>query len=224
MQSQRFYAPAARQSEAIQTGQLELGNFSMPVPRCKLPDGSGYFLYFKLNDHPDLVEEGARLIAERIASLGLQNPYFVTPEASTLALAHVLRHKYNIQGATIYKTIQINDIEPVGISYDTVTSTNKKMLYLGKNKAEEMQGKDIIIVDSVCTSGGTIRGTHDLLVKAGILPEQIVEATMLFTEGVDRSEINISSNVNLRLHRFGHLPLIGLENTPKPTTSPKKGL
>jgi hypothetical protein len=73
-------------------GELKLGDFSTSVPHCKLPDRSGYFLYFKLNDHPSLVEE-----AERINALGLKNPYFVTPEASTFALAHVLPLKLTLK-------------------------------------------------------------------------------------------------------------------------------
>jgi adenine/guanine phosphoribosyltransferase-like PRPP-binding protein len=210
--TQRFFSPP--KPPLKQTGQLRLGNFSMPVPLCKLPDGSGFFLYFKLNDHSGLIEEGARLIAERIKSLGLKNPYFVTPEANTLALAHVLRHHYKIDGATIYKTVQINDIDPVGISYDTVTSSSQKSLYLGKNTAENMHGKDIIILDSVCTTGGTIRGTYQLLIKAGIPADKIVEATMLFNEGNDRTEITISEGVKLKLHRFDYLPLIKINSAP----------
>jgi adenine/guanine phosphoribosyltransferase-like PRPP-binding protein len=200
-----FKAAPPRQTP---TRELRLGEFSMPVPLCKLPNGSGSFLYFKLNDHPALIEEAARLIAEHIAALKLKNPYFVTPEASTLALAHVLRHKYQINGATIYKTQQLTDVDPVSIDYDTVTSLNKKMLYLGKERADEMRDKDIFILDSVCTTGGTISGTYQLLLKAGIAPERIVEATMLFTEGREITAIDMSNGVSLKLHSFGHLPII----------------
>jgi adenine phosphoribosyltransferase len=203
----RFHQPVELPPEVERTGELQLGNISMPVALCKLPDKSGYFLYFKLNDHSELIEEGARLVAERIQSLGIKNPYFVTPEASTLALAHVLRHKYNINGTTVYKTKQLNDISPVSVNYDSVTSTNKKMLFLGKNRAAAMHGKDIILLDSVCTTGGTLSAMYNLLIKAGIVPQQIVEATMLFTEGKDRTEIDVATNVTLKLHRFSTLPL-----------------
>jgi non-canonical (house-cleaning) NTP pyrophosphatase/adenine/guanine phosphoribosyltransferase-like PRPP-binding protein len=208
----RFFSQA--KPPLKETGQLRLGNFSMPVPLCKLPDGAGFFMYFKLNDHPGLIEEAARLIAARIKSLGLKNPYFVTPEASTLALAHVLRHHYNIDGATIYKTAQINDIDPISISYDTVTSSNQKALYLGKNKAENMRDKDIIILDSVCTTGGTLRGIYQLLIKAGIPADKIIEATLLFNEGNDRNEIAVAEGIMLKLHRFDYLPLIKTNSIP----------
>lgn len=190
------------------TGELKLGNISKQIPRVKMPNGNGYFLYFKLNDHPDLVEEGARLIAERIKSMGLENPYFVTPEASTIALAHVLRTRYNINGLVIYKNKQINDIDPVNVQYDTVTATEKKQLFLGMNKASELTDKDIFILDSVCTSGGTIRATYDLLIKSGVPANRIKEATMLFNEGTPRENIEVAPDVNLKLFSFGQLPII----------------
>jgi non-canonical (house-cleaning) NTP pyrophosphatase len=70
-----------------------------------------------------------------------------------------------------------------------------------------MYGKDIILLDSVCTSGGTLVAMYNLLIKAGIVPQQIVEATMLFNEGKDRTEIDVAANVTLKLHRFSTLPI-----------------
>lgn len=200
-------------SEEI-AGLLTLGSVAKQVPLAKLPKGGGYFLYFKLNDHSDLVEEGARLMAERIQALGLKNPCFVTPEASTIAMAHVLRTKYQIDGLIIYKNKQIDDVNPICVQYDTVTATDKKQLFLGMNKVARLKNKDIIIIDSVCTTGGTIRGTYNLLIQAGISASKIIEATMLFTEGEKRANIEVVPGFELRLHSFNHLPIITeIENT-----------
>jgi non-canonical (house-cleaning) NTP pyrophosphatase/adenine/guanine phosphoribosyltransferase-like PRPP-binding protein len=188
--------------------ELRLGNAKATVPLCKMPDNTGYFFYFKLNDHPELVQEGARLIAERIQSLGVKHPYFVTPEASTLALAHVLRYQYKIDGITLYKTKQINDVHSFGVEYATVTATDKKRLYLGSNKVADLKHKSIFILDSVCTTGGTVRATYDLLIKAGVSANNIVEAILLFNEGFDPSVLSVGSDAQLKMHRFAHLPLI----------------
>lgn len=78
--------------------ELRLGTAQTKLTPCALPDGSGQFLYFNLNNMPTFVEEGARLVAERVKELKLTNPYFVTPETSTISMAHVLRTKYQIEG------------------------------------------------------------------------------------------------------------------------------
>jgi|GEM_PF-6813572 len=195
-----FYMPDNKSS-------LQLGRVSENVPLCELPNKKGAFYYFKLNDYPHLIAEGARLIAERIQSSGMSNPYFVTAEASTLALAHVLRDQYGIDGLTLYKTKQINDVDPLSIEYDTITAKESKQLFLGKNKCSLLQNKNIFILDSVCTTGGTLSAIANLLLKAGIENKNIVAAIVLFTEGVERNSININASAQLPLHHFSHLPI-----------------
>jgi adenine/guanine phosphoribosyltransferase-like PRPP-binding protein len=205
---QRFFNPSLQSTEPVTYGQITLGSVSKAIPFKKTPDGSHYFLFMRLIEHPEFVKEGARLVAERVKELGLANPYFVTPEASTITLAETLRDQYNIDGRIIFKTIQSDDVDPIEADYSTITSTTPKKLYLGKNHVAEMQNKDIIILDSICTTGGTIGGVYQLLAKAGIPVSRIVEATMLFVEGQDRSNIEVAEGVQLKLHRFNLLPFI----------------
>ncbi len=187
--------------------ELKLGKVSVPIKLSDLPAGAGRFLYFKTNDLPELVNEGAELIANRIKELGLKNPYFVTPEASTFALAHELRSKYHIDGAVITKSKKPSDVETSSIEYCAVTSTEKKKLYIDKSQVDAMRGKDIIILDSICTTGETLRATYNLLLKAGVSCNNIAEAIVLFTEGKDMTNVNIAEGVDLKIHRFSNMPL-----------------
>jgi GTP cyclohydrolase II len=189
------------------THSLELGNFSKEIHLSDIPTGAGRFLYFKTNDIPELVEEGARLIAERIKALGLENPYFVTPEASTFAIAHLLRTTYAIPGVVISKNKKPSDFETFHVDYCAITSTDRKTLYLDKQQAKEMEGKDIVLFDNVCTTGETLRAVYELLVLSRVNSARIREAIVLFTEGEDTDRIKISEALYLPLHRFCYLPL-----------------
>jgi adenine/guanine phosphoribosyltransferase-like PRPP-binding protein len=202
--SNHFFAPKKiPHAEKI----ISLGNVRELIPLTKMPKEPGYFLYFKLNDHPQLVKEGARLVAEYIHQSGLKNPYFVTIEASTLALAHVLRDTYQIEGMTIYKNTQLNDVDPVSIEYGTVTSKDKKTLYLGRNRLHELQNREIILLDSIVTKGSTLKAVYELLIKAGVRAENIAEAIVLFNEGAPKSMIEVDQNTRLKVHTFSSLPL-----------------
>lgn len=187
---------------------IRLGNISKNLPLYPLPNNTGYFHYFKLNDHADLVTEGARLIAERIKSLTVNQPFFVTAEASTLALAHELRSRHAIEGVTLYKTIQINDVDPLSVEYDAITSLTPKKLFLGKEKLAQLQNKNLFILDSVCTSGGTLSAMGNLLLKAGIPTKNIIEATVLFTEGDAKSHVPLNDGSQVKVHHFSHLPIV----------------
>jgi adenine/guanine phosphoribosyltransferase-like PRPP-binding protein len=192
----------------VATEKLQLGSVSMDVPLSDIPGTNLAFLYIKLNDHPALVDEGARLIAERIKASGCQNPFFVTPEASTLALAHVLRSRYHIEGMTLYKARQLNDQAPLSVEYFAVTSPEKKTLFLGRNRIYELMDKDIFILDSICTTGGTLLAMYELLIQSGVASEAIVEASVLFTEGETKTCLPLPNQKNLLLYACSHLPII----------------
>lgn len=190
------------------THELALGDFKKQIHLSDIPTGAGRFLYFKTNDIPELVEEGARLIAERIRDLHLENPYFVTPEASTISIAHLLRTKYGIPGVIVGKSKKPTDFETYSVDYSAITSSDRKTLYLDKAQKMEMEGKDIVVFDNVCTTGETIRAVYELILKAGVHCDHIREAIVLFTEGEDVDHIKISDGFALPLHRFCHLPLL----------------
>lgn len=191
--------------------ELKLGNCSTPIHLCDLPGGAGRFLYFKTNDHPGLVKEGARLIAERVKELGLKNPFFVTPEASTYSLAHELRDRYHIDGVVICKSRKPGDVETFSIDYCAVTSTEKKKLYVDKSQIDAMRGKDIVILDSIVTTGETLKAVYQLLVKAGVPADKIAESIVLFTEGKNTTSLNIAQGLDLPVHSYSNIPLFAVD-------------
>lgn len=187
-------------------GDLTLGTITTRIPLSNIPDGTGRFLYFSLNDMPEFIEEGARLIAERIRALNLKNPFFVTPETSTIALAHVLRTKYHIDGIIVSKHKKPNDVDTISQEYCAVTSKEKKTLFL--DKSIDLSGKDIVIIDNVCTTGETIKAVYQLLEKVGVDYKKIIAAIVLFTEGKEISEVAISKDIKIKVHTFAHIPIL----------------
>ena len=161
--------------------ELRLGRVSTFIQPSNIPDGTGRFLYFNLNDMPDFVEEGARLIAEHIKALNLEHPFFVTPETSTISLAHVLRTKYNIDGIIISKRKKPNDCQTLCEEYCAYTSLENKTLYL--DMSIDLSDKNIVIIDNVCTTGQTLKAVYKLLCNAGVHTDKIAQAIVLFTEG-----------------------------------------
>mgnify|MGYP000858907501 FL=1 len=189
------------------TYELKLGNFTLPITLGEIPDGVGRYLYFKTNDIDGLVLEGARLIAERIGQMGLKNPYFVTSEVSTIAIAHRLRTEYKIDGVILGKSKKPTDVETFSINYSATTTNEKRTLYIDKLQAKSLEGKDIVLLDNVTTTGETLRAVYELLIKAQVKPEQIKEAIVLFTEGEDINHLQISKDIKLNVHRFTFVPL-----------------
>jgi len=185
---------------------LKLGNVTTYIKPSGMPDGSASFLYFNLNEMPDFVEEGARLIAEHIQSLGLKNPFFVTPETSTMSMAHVLRTKYGINGVILTKQRKPGQDTVFSQEYCACTSLNKKQLYLPTSI--DLKDKDVVIIDNVCTTGETLRAVYKLLCMAGVDSQRIVKGIVLFTEGQKTDAVKIFENLFLKIHSFGHIPIL----------------
>lgn len=189
--------------------ELRLGNYSESVQLVDTPDKTAQFAYFKLNDLPHFVDEGARLIAEYVKQAGYKQPYFVTAEASTSALAHVLRSQYGIEGLMLYKSAQLNDVDPVSATYSAITARGEQKLFLGRNRMQELlQAEEVIIMDSIVTKGSTLKAIYDVVVKAGVSPDKIKEAVVLFTEGDPKTELNVGRDSPLKIHAFSSMPLI----------------
>lgn len=188
---------------------VRLGSYSESIPLVSTPDKTAQFAYLKLNDHPDFVEEGARLIAEFVKG---RHPYFVTAEASTMALAHVLRSQYGMDGLTLYKTAQLNDVDPVSVTYSAITSRSEQKLFLGKNRMKKLlQADEVILLDSICTKGSTLKAIYEVLIKAGVAADKITEAVVLFNEGEPKAGLDVGRETPLKIHAFGTLPLIKSE-------------
>ena len=203
---QRLFTPAELTVEAERFGPLTVGNEKISVPLSRLEDNSGYLMYFNLNDHYKLVNETARLFAEKIVALKLPDPYFVTPETSTIGVAHVLRSQYGLKGTILSKTKRLHDKNMDCVEYQSITSSKKKKLYLSLKQVEEMKGKNIIIIDSILSSSATVRAIYQLLDRKK-LAHQIVNITVLFTEEHDINEITFAPGIMFDVNKFGHLPL-----------------
>jgi GTP cyclohydrolase II len=191
--------------------ELRLGDKVAYLPLSLIPDGTGRFLYFSLNDMPEFVEEGALLIHDRLMALGLHRPVFLAPETSTFALAHVLRTKYGMEGHVLSKRRKPSDMDVVySVQYCAVTSLDTKTLHLSKAVADTLVGRDLVIVDNVCTTGETIRAVYKLLCMAGCA-DRLREAIVLFTEGEDLAAITVATGVELPVHRFTHIPIFPMD-------------
>ena len=199
------------------TGELALGNVTKKMPLFKVPGRDQLFMYFQLHEHNDLVKEGAKLMAEKIRQLQLQRPCFVTSGISTIALAHELTANYAIDGVMLCQDRQISDVDPVSVEFTDGSSFSKqRSLWLDKVKAEELDGRDIFIIDDRCSSGETLRAIHALLVKAGVNPACIHSAMVLFTEEHHREELKLFDGSKLKLFSFSHLDFVdtGLSMLP----------
>lgn len=90
------------------------------------------------------------------------------------------------------------------IHYGSITSGDKT-LYLNKQQAEALQGKTVVILDDVISTGGTMRAAVQLLRRNNINVHSVM---CVATEGKDITSFNPGDDTSdLPLVKLTHLPV-----------------
>lgn len=142
----------------------------------------------------ELVEACARALAEKLK----QTDYdvLVTAEAKSIPLAHalsVITQKPYIILRKSYKPYMGDALRSETLS---ITTGEPQNLYLDEKDKDWVQGKKVVILDDVISTGSTLQGMRLILDKAGA--DVVAEAAIL-TEGERAKWSEVIS--------LGHLPV-----------------
>ena len=94
--------------------------------------------------------------------------YMLTAEAKSIPLIHEMARqsgaeKYFVarKGAKVYMP------DPLVVEDQSITTAGKQALYLGRDDADLIRGKRILIVDDVISTGGSLKAMEELVAMAG---------------------------------------------------------
>lgn len=143
----------------------------------------------------ELVEAAGKALAEKLA--GLQADVLVTAEAKSIPLAHAVSVAMNYKPYVVlrksYKPYMGDALKSETLS---ITTGKPQELYLDEKDRELIQGKRVVVLDDVISTGSTLEGMRTILNKAGA---NIVGESAILTEGDDAQWQNIIA--------LGHLPV-----------------
>jgi adenine phosphoribosyltransferase len=142
----------------------------------------------------ELVTACARGLGKKLKDVSYD--VLVTAEAKSIPLAHALSvetRKPYVVLRKMYKPYMGDALKAETLS---ITTGQPQILILDEKDREAMQGKKIVIVDDVISTGSTLQGMHMIMDKAGAT---VVAEAAILTEG-DRAQW-------MHIHSLGHLPL-----------------
>ncbi|PWH17187.1 MAG: adenine phosphoribosyltransferase [Anaerolineae bacterium] len=142
----------------------------------------------------ELVQACARELAKKLESV--EYDVLVTAEAKSIPLAHALSvetHKPYVVLRKAYKPYMGDALQAETLS---ITTGQPQVLILDEKDRDLVQGKRVVIVDDVISTGSTLQGMRMILSKAGAT---VVAEAAIFTEGEKSKWLHIIA--------LGHLPL-----------------
>lgn len=176
-----------------ETYSVEVAGLHRELPMFEVAPGVRIAVLNILGD-TELVQACARALAQELS--GINYDILATAEAKSIPLAHALSvetQKPYIVLRKVYKPYMGQALSAETLS---ITTGQPQMLYLDEKDISLVQGRRVLLVDDVISTGSTLQGMRLVMEKAGA---QVVMEAAIFTEG-ERAQWR-------HIVALGHLPL-----------------
>lgn len=147
------------------TYPIHVAGLDRELPICKVSDDLyiGAFICF---GDAELTEACARELL-RLVPAGSYD-YLFTAEAKSIPLIHEMARQ---SGAKKYfiarKGPKVYMPDPLHVEDQSITTAGVQKLYLGRDDADLIRGKRILLMDDVISTGGSIHAMEELVKLAG---------------------------------------------------------
>ena len=142
----------------------------------------------------ELVTACSKALAQKLAKIEFD--ILVTAEAKSIPLAHGLSYEMNKPYVILRKAYKPYMGDALRAETLSITTGQPQTLFLDEKDRELMQGKKVVILDDVISTGSTLQGMRMLLDKAGAV---VVAEAAILTEGERAKWAEIIS--------LGHIPV-----------------
>jgi adenine phosphoribosyltransferase len=142
----------------------------------------------------ELVQACARELARRLQEVDYD--VLVTAEAKSIPLVHALSVETGKPYIVLRKSYKPYMGDAIRAETLSITTGEPQLLILDEKDRQLMQGKRVVILDDVISTGSTLQGMRMILDKTGA---KVAGEAAIFTEG-DRARW-------MHIIALGHLPL-----------------
>ena len=168
------------------TYPIEVAGLKRELPICKVTDDLyiGAFICF---GDAELTVACARELLKLVPADSYD--YIFTAEAKSIPLIHEMARQ---SGATKYfiarKGAKAYMPDPIHVEDHSITTAGTQKLFLGRDDADLIRGKRIVLMDDVISTGGSLKAMEALVHKAG---GEVVAKIAVLAEGgaADRKDI-----------------------------------
>lgn len=176
-----------------ETYTITIAGITRHLPLFEVAPGVRIAILNILGD-TELVQAVARELARRLR--GIQADVLVTAEAKSIPLIHELAVQMGLPYVVLRKAYKPYMGEALQAETLSITTGKPQTLYLDEKDRRLIQGKRVILVDDVISTGSTLQGMRLLVEKAGATT--VAQAAIL-TEGERAKWQDIIA--------LGHLPV-----------------
>jgi len=180
-------------AEARKTHPVDVMGVKRQLPLFEIAPGVTIAILNILGD-TELVQASAKGLAEKLK--GLDYAVLVTAEAKSIPLLHALSVETKKPYVVLRKSYKPYMGDALKAETMSITTGQPQTLYLDAKDRNLMQGKNVVLVDDVVSTGSTQNAMRAVMAKAGA---NVVAEAAILTEGDPAKWANIIA--------LGHLPV-----------------
>ena len=178
---------------ARETYSIDIAGVHRDLPLFEIKPGLRIAILNILGD-TELVQACAKALKDKLSAL--EYDILVTAESKSIPLAHALSVETGKPYVILRKSYKPYMGKALQAETLSITTGEPQTLYLDEKDRHLMEGKKVLIIDDVISTGSTLQGMTLLLQKAGAL---IVAESAILTEG-ERAKWG-------KIISLGHLPV-----------------
>ena len=178
------------------TYKLKIAGLERELPICPVTDNLDIAAFIMFGD-----VELTKAVASELLKKCPDFDIIVTAEAKGIPLCYEMARQINKPYVVARKTTKVYMTNPIKVKVHSITTKTEQVLYLGENDIKDIQGKRILIVDDVISTGDSLSALEHLVKKAN---GNIVGKACALAEGVATNRDDIIS--------LGSLPLFFKDN------------
>ena len=161
------------------TYKLHVAGIERDLRVVPIADNLSIASFVMLGD-TELVERCADALYEKVKQFKGTVDYLVCPEAKGIPLTHALALRLGINYIIIRKTVKGYMSNAIVHEVRSITSNFKQTLVLDGVDAERLNGKKVLILDDVVSTGGSLKALKQCLAQTDC--EILADVTVLLED------------------------------------------
>lgn len=163
--------------------ELHIAGLTRQLQKFEVSDNLEIAAFILFGD-VELAECCARELLKKVPEFD----YIVTPEAKSIPLAYEMSKQSGKKYIVARKGVKVYMDNPEKVTVTSITTQKEQTLYLGHEDGDLLEGKRVLIVDDVISTGESLKAVQLLVEKFG---GKIVASCAPLAEGgsADRTDI-----------------------------------
>ena len=146
------------------TYTMNIAGLDRQLPLCKVAEDFYIGAFVMFGDQEITVACAKELLARAPKDYD----YLLTAEAKSIPLIHEMARQSNAPTYFVArKDMKVYLEDPLSVTVRSITTQHEQKLYLSGSEAKKLQGKRVLLVDDVISTGESMRALEELAKQAG---------------------------------------------------------